>query len=742
MNLMQKKELRKSIILSDIDPNEDFVRTLCLGYMGNIFIRHPKWDSDTLTFLLWLLQDRFTEIIDIVLTATPKDDKDQVLGQLGMSVDNDDKIRVISNSLLSWPKRRLNSMQAPVSELLLESARHRRASSRSTLASNLVDFTKLFGLTNDEADVCIFLAVMASWSPVERYFDTHLDCDRLSGRKYILAALKMTNAQFTTIISGRLRKLGFIDADRRWLELSSDCLPLLNDSVESVLSRDHYGKLPKPSVGLDSHSVPGSDLGHLNNLLEKKHNSATHVLFYGTPGTGKTSFARALAASIDGPAYEVLNNTENKSMGRRLGLTACLNLTNHGQGSLVVVDEADGILNTDDGWFMRGESQDKGWLNDLLEEPGSRVIWITNRVDNIDPSVRRRFAYSLFFPPFGRRQREAIWESILRKHKVKRHFSQTEIQSLASEFEVSAGAIDIAVSKARETSHDSRGDLLNMVKRSLAAHLSLIHNGRPVRDADAHDKNYVREALNLNYPSSDLVAQVKRFDNWWRQPLAERPVRNLNLLFHGPSGTGKTELARHLAHELDRPLAVKRMSDLLGPYVGQTEQALARVFAQAEADEAILLIDEADSLLFPRSRAQKSWEISSTNEFLTQMERFRGILICTTNRVTDLDDASLRRFSRKIEFGYLKPAGVLALYDRLLAPLAGGLLTGSLRREVSQLDFLTPGMFKIVREETLMNFGFTEHKVLVSDLKREAKMIADRQGKMIGFASKMEGTNS
>lgn len=53
----------------------------------------------------------------------------------------------------------------------------------------------------------------------------------------------------------------------------------------------------------------------------------------------------------------------------------------------MVVDEADNLLNTHDGWLARGESQDKGWLNGLLEEPGARVIWITNRVENIDPSV-------------------------------------------------------------------------------------------------------------------------------------------------------------------------------------------------------------------------------------------------------------------------------------------------------------------------------------------------------------------
>jgi transitional endoplasmic reticulum ATPase len=723
-------------VFSGTDPNESFVKTLCLGYMANIYSRYPQWDLDTLTFLKWLLDDNFSDFVHVCLMAAPGEIRAKAMAKIAAAIDVDDQINILARVLAKFPKQRLNALHRPVSVVLEKSRLSGKHHKHSTLAVNLDEFASLFGLSEDEANVCIFLALMSSWSHVERYFDTHLDCDRQSGRKYVLAALNMTSFKFESIISGRLARLGFIDVDRRWLELSSDCLPLINESAKTVLSRDHYNTLPHPTVALDNHTVQHYDLDHLQKLLAQKHKSATHILLYGSPGTGKTSFARALAASLKSPAYEVLNNNENKAMGRRLSITACLNLTNHGEGSVVVVDEADGILNTDDGWFMRGESQDKGWLNDLLEEPETRVIWITNRVESIDPSVRRRFAYSLFFPPFGRKKRETIWESVLRKHKIKRLFSAKDIHTLARKFEVSAGAIDLAVSKAREADFDGRGGLLAKINRSLAAHITLLQNGRPVRDTDSHDRHYVLDALNLNVQPEDLLAQIRRFDNWWQLPMADRPVRNFNLLFHGPSGTGKTELARHLAHELDRPLVVKRMSDLLGPYVGQTEQALAGAFARAESDEAILLIDEADSLLFPRSRAHKSWEVSATNEFLTQMERFRGILICTTNRVMDLDDASLRRFGRKVEFGYLKPQGILALYECLLAPLVGEKFTLSLQQFASSLDFLTPGMFKIVREESLLSHLPATHKLFIEALEREARMITERSAMAIGFGSK------
>lgn len=131
------------------------------------------------------------------------------------------------------------------------------------------------------------------------------------------------------------------------------------------------------------------------------------------------------------------------------------------------------------------------------------------------------------------------------------------------------------------------------------------------------------------------------------------------------------------------------------------------------------MIDEADSLLFPRGRAQRSWEVSFTNEFLTQMERFRGLLIFTTNRVTDLDDASLRRFSRKVEFRPLTGGGALMLYRRLLAPLAGSSPTPQPQEDVERIAGLTPGISRLVRDEAVLSGRTPTHGDLIAALHRE-----------------------
>lgn len=151
---------------------------------------------------------------------------------------------------------------------------------------------------------------------------------------------------------------------------------------------------------------------------------------------------------------------------------------------------------------------------------------------------------------------------------------------------------------------------------------------------------YDLSCLNTDYDLSQLIRGLQNYPSG-------------RIFLYGYPGTGKTEFVHYLAEKMGLPVIEKKASDILSPYIGVTEQNISRVFKQAQDDNAILLLDEADSFLQARSKAFRSWEITQVNEMLVRMEAFQGIFFCSTNLKETLDEASIRRFDLKIKFDFM-----------------------------------------------------------------------------------------
>ncbi len=126
------------------------------------------------------------------------------------------------------------------------------------------------------------------------------------------------------------------------------------------------------------------------------------------------------------------------------------------------------------------------------------------------------------------------------------------------------------------------------------------------------------------------------------------------ILMYGPPGCGKTYLARATAGEVDAHFIAVGISDVLDMYVGQSEQKLARIFAQARSHApCVLFFDEVDALGASRSDMRHSAVRPVINTFLAELDGVQGandgvLVLGATNAPWHLDSAFRRpgRFDR------------------------------------------------------------------------------------------------
>lgn len=138
----------------------------------------------------------------------------------------------------------------------------------------------------------------------------------------------------------------------------------------------------------------------------------------------------------------------------------------------------------------------------------------------------------------------------------------------------------------------------------------------------------------------------KIFEEWGLGEVIEYG-RGMTMLFWGNPGTGKTFAARKIAEMLKKKLIIADTAALQSAIPGEMERNLQKKFA--EAKNKVLLLDECDSLTMSRDNVGMILG-AEINCLLTEIEKFEGVCILTTNRVADLDKALERRISLIIEF--------------------------------------------------------------------------------------------
>lgn len=471
----------------------------------------------------------------------------------------------------------------------------------------------------------------------------------------------------------------------------------------------------------------------LRNAIERKE-AGVNVLLYGPPGTGKTELAKVVAQAAGLELFEVEyadrdgNSLSGRDRYRSLQIAQVF-LKGSAQAALLF-DEVEDVfppISSEAAQMMAraeqvvapptGSVSGKAWVNQILESNPVPTVWVTNRIEQIDPAFRRRFAYHLELksPPPGAR------EGLVRKTLEGVAVTDAFVAKLTERKGLTPAQIRTAVRFA-SLAQGGDADVESLIERQL-------------RNADQALGTRLQDGARASVTTWDLdMLNVESRFEVPRIVAALKARGHGTLCFYGAPGTGKTALAEHIARSLDRPLLVKQASDLMSKFVGETEQNMAAMFREAEAEKAVLLLDEADSFLQDRRGAQRTYEVTEVNEMLQGMERFAGIFVCTTNLLDRIDQAALRRFAFKIRFKPMTAAQREKMFvTEALAGEASALDADAVRR-LAKLEQLCPGDFAAVKRQVdILAARFTPEEFL-EQLEAEHRIKPEvREARSIGF---------
>jgi SpoVK/Ycf46/Vps4 family AAA+-type ATPase len=386
------------------------------------------------------------------------------------------------------------------------------------------------------------------------------------------------------------------------------------------------------------------------------YGTGTLLLLHGDPGTGKTMSGHAIAAHLGLKVLNVNARALLAADGSGEALSALFRAARY-HGALLLFDECEELLQS----RSLGSGELVRHLLKEFERFDGIAVMATNRPNDIDEAMLRRFRLRVHFPRPDRTARAEILRRLLPPAGAVD--PDLDVERLASRYETTGGLLKNAVLNAVASAVVDQPDQPvvreSHLDEALAQQVVQLSTSEQSAEFSARRRADLALAPELGEQVDELIDAARNrsliFERWGVAPRSTRG-QGVSALFFGPPGTGKTMCAEVVAGELHRPLMRCDLAQVQSMYVGQTERQLSGLFAAAHAQNAVLLIDEADALLSQRGGApNERYADRWVSLLLGLVENYTGVVLLTSNAAERLDPALERRLQFRLYFG---PPGI------------------------------------------------------------------------------------
>lgn len=458
---------------------------------------------------------------------------------------------------------------------------------------------------------------------------------------------------------------------RRHIKIDDRVASYLLGSDEMDSRLFHCAVMEGPGAPLGDMILPESFKDRLLGLSEKNFppgRSGPGIVFYfqGRPGSGRKSAALGMRERQGGKTLSVDGRALSGKEPKDFAFVLDLILREAGlQDAALCWRDFDALL--------KEERALKVFWTELACFKGP--VFLTGEA-TWEP--RRDFGGLSFvrakFPDLTFQDRKTLWERALEEKAP--GVPAPDTADLAEKFLFTGGRIKDAAATAADRAlwRDPRGAAISLQDLLAACRLQSNRNlGELARKIKPHHKwkdiILPEESARQLKEICDYVRRRSTVYEKWGFEEKISSGRGVNVIFSGPSGTGKTMSADIIAGELGVDLYKVDLSAVVSKYIGETEKNLSKIFAEARDSNAILFFDEADAIFGKRSEvndARDRYANIETGYLLQKMEEHSGIVIMATNFIQNMDEAFARRMDFTIDFPAPEKKDRLRIWERMM----------------------------------------------------------------------------